>query len=364
MPATQCYRRAVDRYHRQTLLPGIGAEGQQRLRDSHVLLLGCGALGSVAADMLARAGVGHLTIVDRDFVEITNLQRQVLFDEADVENRTPKAEAARAKLSRFNSDVEVTSIVDDISHRNIARLASGVDALVDGLDNFETRYLANDFAVKFGLPYFYGGAVGTSGMTMPILPHGSERWDDSQATPCFRCLFEEPPPAGTTPTCDTAGVLGPAVSIIANLQVAELIKYLTGNVDQMRRRLLQVDLWSNDIHELNVARAYDNGDCRACKHEEFDYLDGREGSTADVLCGRDAVQLRPRSAGESLDFDELKHKLESHGRVRVNEFMLTAWITDDDTDYEITLFSNGRALVKGTQEAAEARSIYARYIGS
>ncbi len=314
--------------------------------------------------MLARAGVGHLTIVDRDFVEITNLQRQVLFDERDVENRTPKAEAARAKLGLLNSDVEVTAVVDDINYRNISNLASGADALVDGLDNFETRYLANDYAVKFGLPYFYGGAVGTTGMTLPFLPHGSEDWSDEQATPCFRCLFEEPPPAGTTPTCDTAGVLGSAVSIIANYQVAEVIKYLTGNIDAMRRKLLQVDLWTNELFELDIASARDRGDCPACKHGRFDYLDGHEGSTADVLCGRDAVQLRPRSVGDAVNFDELKAKLETHGRVRVNDFMLTAWIHDDDSDYEITLFRNGRALVKGTQEAAEARSLYARYIGA
>ena len=199
---------------------------------------------------------------------------------------------------------------------------------------------------------------------MPILPHGSENWSETQATPCFRCLFEEAPPAGTTPTCDTAGVLGSAVSIIANLQVTEVIKYLTGNIDAMRRKLLQVDLWTNQIHELNVANAWDKGDCPACKHEQFDYLDGHEGSAADVLCGRDAVQLRQLAAHEAIDFHELKSKLETHGRVRVNDFMLTAWITDDHTDYEITLFKNGRALVKGTQEAAEARSIYARYIGS
>ncbi len=346
------------------LLPGIGPEGQQQLRDSHVLLLGCGALGSVAADMLARAGVGRLTIVDRDFVEITNLQRQVLFHEADVENRTPKAEAARARLSLINSDVDVTAVVDDINHRNIEQLASGVDALVDGLDNFETRYLANDFAVKYGLPYFYGGAVGTSGMTLPFLPHGSERWSEEQATPCFRCLFHEPPPPGTTPTCDTAGVLGSAVSIIANYQVAEVIKYLTGNIDAIRRKLLQVDVWNNDMQELSVAGAYEKCDCVACKQRRFDYLDGHEGSAADVLCGRDAVQLRNLAVHDAVDFEDLKARLEEHGRVRVNDFMLTAWISDDDTDYEITLFRNGRALVKGTQEAAEARSIYARYIGT
>lgn len=354
----------MDRYHRQTLLPGIGKAGQQRLRDAHVLLLGCGALGSVAADMLARAGIGKLTIVDRDFVEITNLQRQVLFDEADVANRNPKAEAARAKLALLNSDVEVRAVVDDINFHNIAQLASGVDALVDGLDNFETRYLANDYAVKFGLPYFYGGAVGTNGMTMPFLPHGAEDWSEDHATPCFRCLFEEPPPAGTTPSCDTAGVLGSAVAVIANLQVTEVIKYLTGNLTTMRRKLLQIDLWSNDIVELSVDGAYEKGDCPACKQRRFDYLDGREGSAADVLCGRDAVQLRQRATGEAVDFTELKARLENHGRVRVNDFMLTAWISDDDTDYEITLFKNGRALVKGTQEAAEARSLYARYIGA
>ena len=258
---------ALDRYHRQMLLPGFGPEGQARLAESTALILGCGALGSVAADMLARAGVGHLVIADRDFVELTNLQRQVLFDEDDVDNLTPKAEAAKRKLARINSSVEVTAIVDDINEGNIERLIDGANVLVDGLDNFETRYLANDVAVKHGLPYVYGAAVGTTGMAMAILPHGdgTAAWESvdgiSVATPCFRCLFDEAPPPGSPATCDTVGVIGPAVGMIANYEVSEVLKILTGNYDRVGRSLLTLDLWSNSITQLKVETGsrVDNG---------------------------------------------------------------------------------------------------------
>ena len=249
------------------LLPGFGADGQRRLRDSTALLLGCGALGSVAADMLARAGVGHLVIVDRDFVELTNLQRQVLFDERDVADGIPKAEAAKRKLAVINSQVKVTAIVDDINHNNIERFAAGADVIVDGLDNFETRYLANDLAVKTGRPYVYGAAVGTTGMAFTVLPHsdGQTAWesaDKNLATPCFRCLFEEAPPPGTSATCDTVGVISSAVGIVANFQVAETLKILTGNFANVSRTLLNFDLWVNEIMQLNVGDAYEKSNCR------------------------------------------------------------------------------------------------------
>ena len=248
---------ALSRYHRQALLPGFGEEAQRRLLGSTAFILGCGALGSMAAELLARAGVGHLAIVDRDFVEITNLQRQVLFDERDVEAAIPKAEAARKRLARINSTVRVTAIVDDLNHGNIARYASGADILVDGLDNFETRYLANDYAVRHGVPYVYGGAVGTTGAAFAILPHtaeGDAPWEKitggSRATPCLRCLFEEAPPPGTTPTCDTVGVLASAVTTIASFQVAETLKVLTGNFDRVCPTLLNIDLWTNTVLQL------------------------------------------------------------------------------------------------------------------
>lgn len=351
------------------LLPGFGDGGQQRLLDSTAMLLGCGALGSVAADMLVRAGVGHLVIVDRDFVELTNLQRQVLFDERDVTDGIPKAEAAKRKIATINSQVQVTAIVDDINHSNIERYAQGVDILVDGLDNFETRYLANDVAVKNGLPYVYGAAVGTTGMAFPVLPHGEggADWETTDsgnlATPCLRCLFEDAPPPGASPTCDTVGVISSAVGIIANFQVAETLKILTGNFDRVSRSLLNLDLWANEVLQLKVANAYDKGDCPCCKHRRFEFLDGKAGSDTASLCGRNAVQLRHRQQTSSIDLSALATRLRDHGLVTANEFMLRAQITDDNYVYEITLFPDGRAIVKGTDEPGVARSIFAKYVG-
>lgn len=359
------------RYHRQMLLPGFGEQGQQRLLGATALLLGCGALGSAAADMLARAGVGHLRIVDRDFIELTNLQRQVLFDERDVTEGLPKAEAARRRLARINSQVEVTAIVDDVNHGNIERLADGVDVLVDGLDNFETRYLANDCAVKHGIPYVYGGAVGTAGMAYPILPHtaaGSAPWESlpggSRATPCLRCLFEQAPPPGESPTCDTAGVIGPVVAIIANFQAAEVLKILTGNFTRVCPTMLNIDLWANTALHLKVGRAREHGDCPCCKQRNFEFLDGKAGSSATALCGRDAVQLRHRQHQGRVDLAEVAARLRQHGAVVTNEFMVRAEIREGAQVYELTLFADGRAIVKGTGEAGVARGLYARYVGS
>lgn len=359
-----------DRYHRQMLLPGIGEAGQRRLRESTVLLLGCGALGSVAADLLARAGVGHLVIVDRDIVELTNLQRQVLFDEDDVAARLPKAEAARRRIEKINSQVQVSGIVDDIDHANIGRYAKGADLLLDGLDNFETRYLANDYAVKHGVPYIYGAAVGTMGMMLPIMPRadGQRPWETaaggSFATPCLRCVFDAPPPSGASPTCDTAGVLGPVVAMIANLQVIEALKMLTGNYDRVSRSLLNIDAWSNEMLQLDIATVSDAGTCTCCGKRVFDYLDGRAGFAATSLCGRNAVQLRNRHEAAATDLDLVARRLRSHGPVRVNEFLLQAELQDAGAAFEITLFRDGRAIVKGTDEPDIARAIYARYIGS
>jgi molybdopterin/thiamine biosynthesis adenylyltransferase len=358
------------RYHRQMLLPGFGEAGQRRLGASTALVLGCGALGSLAADLLARAGVGHLVLVDRDLVELTNLQRQVLFDEQDVADAVPKAEAARRRLARVNSAITVTAVGDDLNHGNIERYAAGADVLVDGVDNFETRYLANDFAVKHGLAYIYGGAVGTVGAAFAILPHtqeGTAPWETgaagSRATPCFRCLFEEAPPPGTTPTCDTVGVLGPAVTTIASFEVAEALKVLTGNFDRVCPTMLNVDLWNNTSVQLSVADAYERGDCPCCKHGQFDYLDGALGSGATTLCGRDAVQLTHRQGDVALDLEEIAARLHALGRVRVNELMLRADLTHNGEPFVLSLFPDGRAIVHGTSEPAIARSVYAKYIG-
>jgi molybdopterin/thiamine biosynthesis adenylyltransferase len=360
----------LQRYHRQMLLPGFGIAGQKKLLASTALVLGCGALGTVSANMLARAGVGHLIIVDRDFIDITNLQRQVLFDEQDIAAGLPKAEAAKRKISLINSQVKVTAVVDDLNYGNIERLAKDADILIDGLDNFETRYLANDFAVKHGKPYVYGGAVGTTGMSMALLPHsvdGSLPWeslaDGSRATPCFRCLFEQPP-AGEAPTCDTVGVLGPAVSIIANFQVAEALKILTGNFAEVNPKLLNLDLWTNTLLQLDLGDSWAAGDCPCCKHRQFDYLGGRAGSSATALCGRDAVQLLPKQGQQRLNLGALTQRLEQHGAVKVNEFMLRAELRDNNKEFELTLFADGRAIVKGTGDMMEARSVYAKYVGT
>lgn len=360
----------IDRYHRQALLRDIGAEGQERLRDSTVLLLGCGALGSVAADLLSRAGVGHLVIVDRDIVEETNLQRQLLFDEQDVAEGMPKAEAARRRIGETNSHVRVTAIVDDINHTNIARYAEGADLLLDGLDNLETRYLANDLAVRQGLPYVYGAAVGTTGMAFPVLPHhdGDVAWGTKggtdYATPCFRCVFEEPPPPGTSPTCDTVGVLGSLITLIVSFQATEAVKILTGNFDRVCRKLFHVDVWTNQMYQLEVEASYEKGECPCCKGRRFDYLEGNAGSSAAVLCGRDAVQLRPRQDAGPVDLGALARRLEGHGAVEVNDFLLRAHIADGNKPYEITLFPNGRAIIKGTHEPDTARGIYSKYVGT
>lgn len=366
----------LSRYHRQTLLPGFGEDGQRKLLDSSALVVGCGALGTVIANMLARAGVGHLVIVDRDFIEITNLQRQVLFDEADVRDAIPKAEAAKRKIAQINSQVEVTAVVDDVNHTNLEKLINlgkhgKVDIIIDGVDNFETRYLVNDAAVKHGIPYVYGGAVGTVGAIYAILPHtpGNDRpWETlasgSIATPCLRCIFEEAPPPGLNPTCDTAGVLGPVVSIISNYQCIEAMKILTGNWDRVNRTMINIDTWENTIRQFKVARAYDVGDCPCCKHRRFDFLEGKFGSSTTTLCGRNAVQLTQKLAGSRLNFDEIAERLRSHGTVNVNKFMLRADIKDNGEPYELTLFTDGRAIVKGTKEPNTAKSIYAKYVGA
>ncbi|HEX5419433.1 MAG TPA: ThiF family adenylyltransferase [Gammaproteobacteria bacterium] len=359
------------RYHRQMLLPAFGEEGQRRLLASTACVLGCGALGTVAADMLARAGVGRLVIVDRDFVELTNLQRQVLFDEQDAADAMPKAEAAKRKLARINSQVEVTAIVDDLNHKNIERYAAGADVLVDGLDNFETRYLVNDYAVKHGVPYVYGGAVGMTGAAFTMLPHtesGTAPWETapggSKATPCLRCLFAETPPPGMMPTCETAGVLGPVVSIVANFEASEALKVLTGNYGRVSPRLLNLDLGDNALHQFKVARAYDTGDCVCCKLRRFEYLEGKLGSGAAALCGRNAVQLTHKQNQAGIDLEEIAARLRRMGRVKANRFMVRAEIVDNGRPYELTLFTDGRAIVHGTGEAQVARSIYAKYVGA
>ncbi|MHC5023198.1 MAG: ThiF family adenylyltransferase [Planctomycetota bacterium] len=368
-----------DRYHRQVLLAGVGADGQARLRQAHALVVGCGALGTFICDTLARAGVGTLTIVDRDIVELTNLQRQVLFDESDVQQGLPKAAAARTKLARINHEVDVRAHVEDFSPRNAERLADGADIFLDGLDNFEARYLLNDLAVATGRPYLYGGAVGMTGMTMPVLPHPARRrsapaglvtWTEAESTPCLRCLFPEAPPPGTTPTCDTVGVLAPVVAIVAAHQVAQAIKLLTNHAEALDRTMLSFDLWLNEERRFDIGAARRN-DCPCCSQGELTYLEGSAASATTSLCGRNAVQITPAATGGgtgAIDLADLAARLAPHGSFMHNDFLLRGTLAaetgPDDQPVELTLFPDGRAIIKGTTEPDTARTIYAKYVGA
>lgn len=356
------------RYHRQMLLPEIGREGQERLLASHAAVIGCGALGSCIADSLARAGVGRLTIVDRDLLELTNLQRQTLYDEQDLADNLPKAEAARRRLVRINSVVSIHAIVDDVNASNVESIIGEAQVIVDGLDNFETRYLLNDVAVKRGIAYVYGGAVATHGMTATFLPHPppagrARRAWDAFAGPCLRCVFDAAPPAGSTLTCDTAGVLGPAVGVIANMQAAEAIKILAGRFDAVSRELTTIDLWRGEHQRLDLAGAWRGGECACCGQGRFEHLAGEFAGATASLCGREAVQIVPRAAAQT-DLASLAARLEAHGWVEHNRFLLRASLHDATGPIDLTVFPNGRAIIKGTSQPEVARGIYARYIGS
>ncbi len=356
------------RYHRQIILHEIGLPGQERLLGSHAAVIGCGALGSCIADSLARAGVGRLTIVDRDLLELTNLQRQVLYDEQDLAEALPKAEAARRRLARINSTIAVNSVVDDVNPSNVEAIVGDAQVIVDGLDNFETRYLLNDVSVKRGIPYVYGGAVATHGMTAAFLPHASpagrppREWDN-HAGPCLRCLFDAAPPAGTSLTCDTAGVLGPIVGVIANMQAAEAIKILAGRFDAVSRSLTTIDLWHGEHQRLNIAGAYRAGECLCCGQGKFEHLCGEFAGATASLCGREAVQIVPRTTSK-IDFALLAARLEAHGKVEHNRFLLRAHVRDSAGPIDLTVFANGRAIIKGTSRPEVARGIYAKYVGS
>ncbi len=338
------------RYSRQVLFDKIGEEGQRRLASARVVLIGCGALGTVLADTLVRAGVGHLRICDRDYIERDNLQRQVLFDEDDIAANLPKAQAAVAKLRRINSEVTIEAEVVDVNHTNIERLADGAQLLLDGTDNFETRYLINDFSVKTGTPWIYGAVIGATGLSMTILPGD---------TPCLRCVFEEAPPPEMNPTCDTAGVLASTVHLVAGLQSVEAIKLLIGKKKEINRHLVHLDVWTGRFVNMKVQSAYDDGDCPCCKKREFDYLSGKLGSAAAALCGRNAVQV---SAIGEVDLAAIAEKLRPIASLSVqhNQFMLRVRIDQ----YELTLFADGRGIIKGTDDPEKARSLYAKYLGT
>lgn len=345
------------RYSRQMLFEKIGPEGQRRLLRSRAVLFGCGALGTVLAQTLVRAGVGHLRICDRDFIEYDNLQRQVLFDESDIEANLPKAQAAANRLRLINSGVTVEPQVVDAHPGNIVELAEGAELLLDGTDNFETRYLINDLAVKSGRPWVYGAVIGSTGLVMTIVPG---------KTPCLRCVFEEAPPAEMNPTCDTAGVLGPAVNVVASLQAMEAMKLLMGKADEINPHLVQLDVWTGRIFNMNVQPARDAGTCPCCARGQFSYLDAPAGGRTTVLCGRDAVQVPAPARGgtksTTIDLGAVAARLAgvARGPVRQNAYMLRAQIEE----FEVTLFSDARAIIKGTSDPNRARSLYAKYFGA
>src|SRR5919204_5265651 len=303
---------ALERYSRQMRFPGLGKAGQEKLLASRVTLCGCGALGTVLANVLVRAGVGFLRVIDRDFVEPSNLQRQVLFDESDVANNLPKSEAAAVKLRQINSSVAVEPVVADIDRTNVEELCRDADLILDGSDNFEVRYLINDVAVKHGKPWVYGGAVGSQGMTMTVIPG---------ETPCLRCVFEAAPAPGEAGTCETAGVLGPVVNIVASFQAAEAFKILTGTRDKVNRDLIYVDVWDNIQRRIKIAPLLGKVDCPCCGRRRFEWLGGEHGAQTTSLCGRNAVQVAHRSPSR-LNFEELARHLEAHGDVSYNRFLL------------------------------------------
>jgi adenylyltransferase/sulfurtransferase len=334
-----------ERYSRQVLFAGIGAEGQRRLADARIAIVGCGATGSTLASLLARSGVGTLRIIDRDFVEASNLQRQTLFDEADATESLPKAIAACRKIAGFNSEVMVEPQVRDLRPENADELLGGMQLILDGTDNFETRYLMNDYAVKNSLPWIYTAAVGSYAATMNVIP---------SETACLSCVFPQSP-SGMIETCETAGILNSAVNFAASIAATEAIKLLTGARQQLRRTLLSYDLWRNERAE--VSSAAPQPDCRVCGRREFPYLAG-EGRSHITLCGRNSVQIHEHA--RPIDLGDMSERLKPHGRVRHNAFVLKFW----KEPFEMTIFPDGRAIIKGTTDTAVARSLYARYVGS
>ena len=337
----------LDRYSRQILLPEIGAAGQERLLSSSVAIIGCGALGTVIASGLVRAGVGRVRIIDRDYIELDNLQRQILFDEEDIAKGLPKAIAAVEKLKKVNSQVELEPIVADVNPGNVERMISDVDLVMDGTDNFETRFLVNDACVKHDVPWVYGAVIATYGMTVAIIPHH---------TPCFRCFLAEMPVPGSTPTCDTVGVLSPAVNIIASLEVTEGLKILMRKDEGLCGQLLYVDAWAGTMKRMELGKG--NDACPVCDLGQFEFLEAREGSYLTSLCGREAVQINVRGEAR-LSLPGLAGRLDSVGQVTFNDYMLRFRVDS----YELTVFPDGRTIVKGTTDKAVARTLYARYIG-
>lgn len=323
-------------------------KGQDALLRSRVLIVGCGALGAAHAEMLSRAGVGFLRLADRDFVEMSNLQRQTLYSEEDAYNKTPKAVAAKSRLASINSETDVEAVVEDVNQSNVSDLVDDVDLVMDGTDNFQVRYLLNDVCVKLNKPWIYGAAVSSYGTTMTIIPG---------KTPCLRCIFEEMPAAGSSPTCDTAGVIQPIINTISSIQVTEAIKLLTGNQKRLHASLLQVDVWNGDWRKIKAGTP--NPDCRTCALGEFDYLNADVTELLTTLCGRDAVQIMPPNS-DQIDLGGLGERLRRLGPTKQNDYLVRLSVEG----YELTVFRDSRAIIQGTDDPLVARKIYAKYVGS
>ena len=336
-----------ERYSRQILFRGIGAEGQRRLAAGRVAIVGCGATGSALASLLGRAGVGTLRIVDRDYVEASNLQRQSLFEEQDAAESLPKAVAAARRIAAFNSEIAVEARVEDVVPGNINVLLERMDVIIDGTDNFETRYLLNDYAVKNSVPWIYAAAVGSYGVTLNVLPG---------KTACLACIFPDTP-RGMVETCETSGILNTAVNLVSSIAATEAMKLLVGGAvaEHLRKTLWSFDVWKNE--QAEIAAANPRPGCRVCGERNFVHLAG-EGRPHITMCGRNSVQIHERA--RLIDFAEMQQRLEAQGIVRRNEFVLKFW----REPYEMTLFPDGRAIIKGTTDTAIARSLYARYVGN
>ncbi len=337
-----------DRYQRQVRFAPLGEEGQRKLMSGRVLICGCGALGSVVADSLVRAGVGFVRVVDRDFVEIGNLHRQMLFDESDANEQLPKSFAAAQRLREINSNVQIESVIADVNSTNIRQFADDVDLLIDGTDNFETRYLLNDYAIACNKPWIFAGCVGTEGQTLAVVPG---------QTPCLNCIMPEPPPATALPNCETTGVLEPIVSVIASLQAMEAIKLLSGNRQQLNSGITFIDLWNNSFRMIGV-EAGRKEDCQTCGQGDFVWLNGQRGAAVTRLCGRDSVQILPDHK-EPLELPRLAEKLQKVGKVTNNRFLIRVAVEG----FLLTVFADGRTIIGGTDDPVVARTIYAKYLG-
>ncbi|MFQ5685725.1 MAG: ThiF family adenylyltransferase [Candidatus Scalindua sp.] len=340
---------SLERFSRQILFQHIGGECQKVLIDSYAVVVGCGALGTVSSSYLTRAGIGHIRIIDRDFIEESNLQRQILFDENDISEGLPKAIAAQRKLRKINNKANIEGIVTDVNYSNIEELTKDADIIIDGADNFETRFLINDFCIKNNIPWIYGACIGSKGLTMNIIP---------PTTPCLRCVFETMPQMGTFPTCDTAGVIGPIAGIIGSIQATEAIKILTGKYESANKTLIEINVWDTKVKQIDVSDLRSLNDCPTCKLHTYKFLEAEDGVMVTLLCGKNAVQVMCRNTS-NIDLVQLAKRLASISDVSSNAFMLKFKVKDN----EFTVFPDGRAIITGTNDLSTAKSLYSKYLG-